>query len=161
MAIDFSTVPPDRGFGDGYSSAPVVTIGTPWTANMTIAVGDKVTNGDYHYNVTVSDGTAGTTAPTHTESAVTHDGVRYKFLGVKATCTAVLGGPGGDRVMTYTLTTTQSEIGGTGYDYIPVVTVAAPTGSPALTAEAIAHVNLNTTQSVNLPFGGFPGSALF
>ena len=64
--------------------------------------------------------------------------------------------------MSYTLTTTQSEIGGTGYDYIPEVTVAAPTGTaPQVQAYAIAHVNLNTTQSINLPFGGFPGSALF
>ena len=161
MAIDFSTVPPGTGDGDGYTSVPAVTIGTSWTADMTLAVGDYVANGDYHYKVTVSDGQAGATAPTHTESAVTHHGVRYKFWGVRATCTATRGGTGGDHIIEYDLTTTQGEVGGTGYNYIPVVTVAAPAGTPAEQAYAIAHVNLNTTQSINLPFGGFPGSALF
>ncbi len=60
------------------------------------------------------------------------------------------------------MTTTLSLVGGSGYNYIPVVTVGAPTGSGTQTqAYAGAYVNLNTTQSVDLPFGGFPGSALF
>ena len=160
---DHTVNPPTNGAGDGYSSAPDVTVGTTWTANVELEVGDYIAYGNYHYQVTASDGQAGTTAPTHTSGEQAHDGVTYNFLGVRATATANLGvGGNSDKVVTYTLTTTLSLVGGSGYNYIPVVTVGAPTGSGTQTqAYAGANVNLNTTQSVDLPFGGFPGSALF
>ena len=165
MEWDTSVDPPKNGQGDGYASAPAVTVGTTWTANVELEVGDNIAYGDYHYRVTVSDGQAGTTAPTHTSgvAAPGGDGVTYKFLGVRATATANLGvSAKADKVVTYTMTTTQSLVGGSGYDYVPAVTVGAPDGDePRLQAYAGARVNLNTTQSVDLPFGGFPGSALF
>ena len=160
---DHTVTPPSNGKGDGYSSAPDVTVGTTWTANVELEVGDYIAYGNYHYQVTASDGQAGTTAPTHTSGEQAYDGVTYNCLGVRATATANLGvGGNSDKVVTYDLTTTLSLVGGSGYNYIPVVTVGAPTGSGTQTqAYAGANVNLNTTQSVDLPFGGFPGSALF
>ncbi len=160
---DHTVTPPSNGAGDGYSSAPDVTVGTTWTANVELEVGDYIAYGNYHYQVTASDGQAGTTAPTHTSGEQAYDGVTYNCLGVRATATANLGvGDNSDKVVTYDLTTTLSLVGGSGYNYIPVVTVGAPTGSGTQTqAYAGANVNLNTTQSVDLPFGGFPGSALF
>ena len=160
---DHTVTPPSNGAGDGYSSAPDVTVGTTWTANVELEVGDYIAYGNYHYQVTASDGQAGTTPPTHTSAEQSYDGVTYNCLGVRATATANLGvGGNSDKVVTYDLTTTLSLVGGSGYNYIPVVTVGAPTGSGTQTqAYAGANVNLNTTQSVDLPFGGFPGSALF
>lgn len=75
--------------GSNYTSAPTVTIGTPWTANTFYEVGTQVFNGNNLYTITTA-GTATATAPTHTtgasDAAVT--GAVFTYAGVKATATA-------------------------------------------------------------------------
>jgi hypothetical protein len=74
--------------------------------------------------------------------------------GTGAAATAVLTG---DKVLKFTITD-----GGSLYTRNPVVTIAAPTGSGTQTlAKAEARVKFLTTDNVNLPFGGFPGAALY
>ena len=74
--------------------------------------------------------------------------------GTTATATAVLTG---DKVLKFTINEK-----GSGYDENPTVTIAAPTGSGTqVTALAEARVRFQATDNVNLPFGGFPGAALY
>ena len=47
---------------------------------------------------------------------------------------------------------------GSGYSSAPTVTISGGGGSGAT---ATAHINNRGTRNVALPFGGFPGAALY
>jgi hypothetical protein len=78
--------------GLGYTSAPTVTIGTPWQPNTNYPAGSQVFNGNYLYTVTTS-GSSTITPPTQisgaSNPAVT--GVTFTYAGAKATGTATIG----------------------------------------------------------------------
>ena len=161
------------GLGAGYdiNDPPTaanggVKIGPDWAQNTayTTTVGDNnnAAYGNYHYVVT-SGGTAGATPPTHTGvgDEVEYNGtVTFKCLGLRAKYDAVVTTASGI-IKTYTEVTA-----GSGYSSgVDIdVTVAAPDGYPGTgkeRAQAKAEIQMNTTRSVDLPFGGFPGSALY
>ena len=145
-----------------------VKIGPDWAQNTvyTTTVGDNnnAAYGNYHYVVT-SGGTAGATPPTHTGvgDEVEYNGtVTFKCLGLRAKYDAVVTG-GSGQIKTYT-----QVVAGSGYSSgvdIDVTIVAPPDpaaiGNVRTTAQAKAEINVNTTRSVDVPFGGFPGSALY
>jgi hypothetical protein len=78
--------------GLGYTSAPTVTIGTPWQANTNYPAGTQVFNGNYLYTVTTS-GSSTTTPPTQTSGASNPaiTGITFTYAGTKATGTAIIG----------------------------------------------------------------------
>jgi len=161
------------GVGAGYDASDPPTaanggvkIGPDWAQSTayTTTVGDNnnAAYGNYHYVVT-SGGTAGATPPTHTGvgDEVEYNGtVTFKCLGLRAKYDAVVTTASGI-IKTYTEVTA-----GSGYSSgVDIdVTVAAPDGYPGTgkeRAQAKAEIQMNTTRSVDLPFGGFPGSALY
>ena len=78
--------------GLGYTSAPTVTIGTPWQANTNYASGTQVSYGGHLYTVTTS-GSSSATAPTQTSGAsnASQTGVVFTYAGLAATGTATVG----------------------------------------------------------------------
>jgi len=145
-----------------------VKIGPDWAQNTayTTTVGDNnnAAYGNYHYVVT-SGGTAGATPPTHSgvgDEVEYNNTVTFKCLGLRAKYDAVVTG-GSGQIKTYT-----QVVAGSGYSSgVDIdVTIAAPPDPAAIgnvrtTAQAKAEINVNTTRSVDVPFGGFPGSALY
>jgi len=77
--------------GNGYTSAPTVTIGKAWTAATSYAVNTQVFNGNNVYTVTTA-GTSTATAPVQTSgaSAAATTGAVFTYAGVKATATATI-----------------------------------------------------------------------
>jgi hypothetical protein len=77
--------------GKGYTSAPTVTIGTPWAANVAYATGTQIFNGNNVYTITTA-GTSTATAPTQTSgaSSATVTGAVFTYAGVRATATATI-----------------------------------------------------------------------
>lgn len=75
--------------GSGYTSAPQITIGTPWKSNTVYNTGIQVSNGDNLYTVTAA-GTSSATPPTHTSgaSSSTETGAVFTYAGKKASGTA-------------------------------------------------------------------------
>jgi hypothetical protein len=75
--------------GKGYTSAPTVTIGTPWVTSIAYAAGTQVFNGNNVYTVTTA-GTSTATAPTQTSgaSSATVTGAVFTYAGLRATATA-------------------------------------------------------------------------
>ena len=163
------------GVGAGYDASDPPTaanggvkIGPDWAQNTayTTTVGDNnnAAYGNYHYVVT-SGGTAGATPPTHSgvgDEVEYNNTVTFKCLGLRAKYDAVVTG-GSGQIKTYT-----QVVAGSGYSSgVDIdVTIAAPPDPAAIgnvrtTAQAKAEINVNTTRSVDLPFGGFPGSALY
>lgn len=77
--------------GQGYTSAPTITIGTPWQANTSYPAGAQVFNGNNLYTVATA-GSSTTTAPTNTSgnSNPASTGITFTYAGVKATATATI-----------------------------------------------------------------------
>jgi hypothetical protein len=75
--------------GSGYTSLPMVTVGTGWVANTSYQVGTQVFNGNNLYTVTAA-GTATATAPTQTSgsSNPATTGATFTYAGLKASGTA-------------------------------------------------------------------------
>jgi hypothetical protein len=75
--------------GTYYSSAPIVLIGTGWTAGTAYTVGTQITNGGNLYTVTTA-GTSTITPPTQTSgaSSAAVTGAVFTYAGVVATATA-------------------------------------------------------------------------
>ena len=163
------------GVGAGYDASDPPTaanggvkIGPDWAQSTayTTTVGDNnnAAYGNNHYVVT-SGGTAGATPPTHSgvgDEVEYNNTVTFKCLGLRAKYDAVVTG-GSGQIKTYT-----QVVAGSGYSSgVDIdVTIAAPPDPAAIgnvrtTAQAKAEINVNTTRSVDLPFGGFPGSALY
>lgn len=78
--------------GRGYTSAPAVTIGTPWQANTSYPAGTQVFYNNSLYTVTTS-GSSTATPPTHTSGASDPSvtGLVFTYAGTKATGTATIG----------------------------------------------------------------------
>lgn len=78
--------------GLGYTSAPTVTVGTPWQPNTNYPAGTQVFNGNYLYTVTTS-GSSTATPPTQTSGASNPavTGITFTYAGTKATGTAAIG----------------------------------------------------------------------
>jgi starch-binding outer membrane protein, SusD/RagB family len=78
--------------GKNYTSAPTITIGTPWVANTFYPTGTQVFNGNNLYTVTVA-GTSTSTGPTQTTgaSSAATTGAVFTYAGLKATATATIG----------------------------------------------------------------------
>jgi hypothetical protein len=78
--------------GLGYSSAPTITIGTPWQANTNYPAGTQVFNNNNLYTVATS-GSSTTTPPVQTsgDSNPAATGIVFTYAGTKATGTASIG----------------------------------------------------------------------
>jgi hypothetical protein len=78
--------------GNGYTSAPAVTIGTPWQANTNYPAGTQVFYGNNLYTVTTS-GSSTAVPPVQTsgtsDQAVT--GIVFSYAGLAAKGTAAIG----------------------------------------------------------------------
>jgi len=75
--------------GSGYTSVPMITIGTGWQPNTSYLVGTQVFNGKNLYTVTAS-GTSTSTAPTQNtgNSDPNVTGAVFSYAGLTATATA-------------------------------------------------------------------------
>lgn len=74
----------DRSAGWGQNQYPasfVLLTGQAWAADMTLEAGDTVVSGGNVYLVILSDGQAGSTAPTTTNSIEVLGGVSYMYIG--------------------------------------------------------------------------------
>ena len=103
--------------------------------------------------VTKTDGNYGggsgyTSAPTVVFSSNNVDGQAHGGSGAAATATINVG-----RVTKITMTSH-----GTGYTSAPAISFTGGGGSGAA---AVANINVRGTRNVSLPFGGFPGAALY
>lgn len=78
--------------GSKYTSAPTVTIGTPWAPSTFYDIGTQVFSGNNLYTVTTAGSTTAV-APTQTSgaSAAAVTGAVFTYAGIKATATAGIG----------------------------------------------------------------------
>lgn len=77
--------------GNGYTSAPSVTVGLVWAANTVYTAGQQVTNGNNLYTVTTG-GTSTATAPSNSSgsSSAATTGAVFTYAGKAATVTAAI-----------------------------------------------------------------------
>ncbi len=77
--------------GKGYTSAPTVTIGTQWAANIDYVAGSQVANGNNLYTVTAA-GKSTSVPPTQSAgaSAASATGAVFTYVGLRATATATV-----------------------------------------------------------------------
>jgi len=77
--------------GKAYTTAPTVTIGVPWAANVDYTVNTQIFNGNNVYTVTTA-GKSTTTAPVQTAgaSSAAVTGAVFTWAGIRATATATI-----------------------------------------------------------------------
>ena len=80
--------------GTGYTSVPIITFGTIWTANTTYVVGQQVYYDNNLYTVTVP-GISGSVAPTFTFGSALNGGVTLSYAGYPATGICIINTNGG------------------------------------------------------------------
>ncbi len=119
--------------GSGYTSAPTITIGTPWVASTAYTVNQQITNGGNLYTVTTA-GTSGATAPVHTSGAVANGTATLTFVAANATATATISGGVVDNVGI----TFQS-----GYLAAPTITLSGGGGSGAVITASLPNNAIN------------------
>lgn len=151
--------------GSGYTSAPTIVVGTPWTANTTFTTGQQIfygptsagANGASLYTV-INGGTTGATAPTtklggpdFTDGTAT---LRWVGFAAKATC-----GVSGGAISSLTITCP-----GSGYTSAPAITFTGGGGTGATATTTISpncyfllqasNVQLDANTTYNLCFSG-------
>ena len=107
--------------GLGYNAAPVVNIGTQWTASTSVSPGQQIWYSDRLYTVATSGTTDSSTAPTHQSGTVANGSTTLTYAGKQASATSSI---------KY----------GAGYSKSPTITVA---GSPGTGA----NITFNTSDS--------------
>lgn len=75
--------------GEDYIDIPSIVIGTEWTANTEVAIGDQYFYGNYLYTVT-HEGLTGSTAPSHSSGDAPNGSAVFTWAGIRATATAQL-----------------------------------------------------------------------
>jgi hypothetical protein len=126
-------------YGQGYASAPTIQFDTPWTANTVVKARDELTYDNKHW-VVLSDGTTGTTPPSHTSGSAANGTSMLMYNGICAQAIAKLGF---DLEMD-AVTLIELIDGGTGYDRPPVVTFVGGNGTGA---EATAIIQTSDSQN--------------
>jgi hypothetical protein len=76
--------------GIGYNAAPIVTIGTQWTASTAVTVGQQIYFSNRLYTVATSGTTDSSTAPTHLSGTVANGTATLTYVGVQATATSTI-----------------------------------------------------------------------
>ena len=100
---------------------------------------------------TLKQGSGYNAAPTVSFARATGGGLPNDTTGTGAAATATVSG---GKVISIAV-----DNKGSDYTRNPVVTLTPTNGGTG--AVAIARVRYQTTDNVNLPFGGFPGAALY
>ena len=145
----------DQG-GSGYTSAtmsvaPPFTNVNPWTPNIPLFLGQKISHNNNIYEVAVA-GNAGTVAPVHRYGTVANGTTALKYIGTTATGTVTVSGGSvsaitlSGMVRDVTLTT-----GGIGYTNPPSVNF---TGGSGTGATAVAVLQNGSVTKVIITDGG-------
>lgn len=115
--------------GTGYSSAPTISIDSPftgvvsWLASTSYTQGQRITNSYKIYEVIVS-GTTSTVAPTHRVGSVANGTAMLKFIGYRANGTTTVSGGGINGVSLKGLLKHIDMVSnGSGYTTTPIVTI--------------------------------------
>lgn len=129
------------GVGSGYTSASIqidapFTNVNPWTANIPLLLGQKVSSNNNIYEVAVS-GTAGSVAPVHRFETVSNGSTALKYIGTTATGDVTITGGAITSITLFGMIRDVSMItGGVGYTSVPAVNFVGGGGSGA-TAVAV------------------------
>ena len=130
----------DQG-GSGYTTAsinvnPPFTNVNPWTANIPVLLGQKISHNNNIYEVVVA-GTAGTIAPVHRYETVANGTTALKYIGTTTTGTVTLSGGSVSAITLFgMIRDVNLTTGGTGYNAAPSVNFTGGAGSGA-TAVAV------------------------
>jgi hypothetical protein len=122
--------------GEGYDTAPTITIGVQWAQTTALTVDQQIARDGRLYTVTGA-GTTGTVAPTHTSGSATNGTATLAYAGVAASgIVTIFNG----------LVQSVSLIGGSGYLYAP--SVAFSGGTPDTPASGTAVLNASVASIV-------------
>ena len=128
--------------GKGYTSVPVITFGTVWTANTPYVVGQQVYYDNNLYTVTVP-GISGTTAPTIIAGSVLNGSATLTYSGYPATGTCIINTYGG--IISITITNP-------GKGYITDATVNITGGGlPGITIPWSANLSVVSNSYIITP----------
>jgi hypothetical protein len=122
--------------GSGYTSAtlqvePPFTNVSPWTANIPLFLGQKVSYNNNIYEIAVA-GTSGSVAPVHRFGTVSNGTTALKYIGTTATGLVNLSGGAVSSITLYGMIREVSmTTGGVGYTSVPTVTFSGGGGSGA------------------------------
>ena len=128
--------------GSGYTSSPVVVIGTVWSAGLTVTVGQQVYYGNNLYTYTVG-GTTGSTAPTFTSGTMTDGTATIAYSGLVAKAQATISN---GSVNAVTMTSV-----GNGYNAPPIISF---TGGGGANATATSTWQAGVITGVTIVNGG-------
>ena len=128
--------------GAGFTSSPVVVIGTVWSTGLTVNAGQQVYYGNNLYTYTVG-GVTGSTAPVFTSGTATDGTATIAYSGAVAKAIATISNGGINAV---TMTTT-----GSGYNAPPLISFTGGAGTGA-TADATWQAGI--IESVTITDGG-------
>lgn len=98
--------------GLGYNSTPTINIGTQWTANTAVTIGQQIWYSDRLYTVASAGTTDASTVPSHLSGTVANGTATLTYAGKQATATSAI---------KY----------GAGYSSSPTVTVVGGAGTGA------------------------------
>jgi len=128
--------------GIGYTSVPIITFGTLWTANTSYIVGQQVYYDNNLYTVTVP-GISGTIAPTIIAGSVLNGSATLTYAGYPATGTCIINTYGG--IISITVTNP-------GKGYITDATVNITGGGfPAITIPWTANLAVVSNSYIITP----------
>jgi hypothetical protein len=128
--------------GTGYTSSPVVVIGTVWSSGLTVTVGQQVYYGNNLYTYTVG-GVTGSSAPTFTSGTATDGTATIAYSGTVAKAIATISNGGVNAI-----SITQA---GNGYNAPPLVTF---TGGGGTDVAGTATWSAGVVESVTITNGG-------
>lgn len=134
--------------GSGYTSSPIVTIGTVWSAGLTVTRGQQVYYGNNLYTY-ATNGVTGSTAPTFTSGAQPDGTTTLNFSGIAAKAVSSISN-GGVNVINVTTT-------GSGYNAAPIITLTGGGGSGA-SATAVWSTGVIESITVVNPGSGYTSS---
>lgn len=129
--------------GEGYDTAPTITIGVQWAQNTALAVDQQIAHDGRLYTVTGA-GTTGTVAPTHTSGSVVNGTATLTYAGVAASgIVTIFNG----------LVQSVDVIGGSGYLYAPIVTFSGGTPDTPASGTAVLNAFVASIVVTNAGFG--------
>lgn len=76
--------------GLGYNAAPIINIGTQWTASTVVTIGQQIYYSNRLYTVASSGTTHASTAPTHLSGTVANGTATLTYVGIQATATSTI-----------------------------------------------------------------------
>lgn len=130
--------------GTGYTSAPTVTIGTPWAASTAVTVNAQRVNGGNLYTCTTAGTTDASGGPTGTGTGIIDGTAIWSYAGVQATATATVGTIVlGATTYTNGITALTITNPGSGYNGMPAITISGDgTGATATPRIGITSINI-------------------